>query len=91
MLKYRCQTDQLPQNLYRVQFHGCQTTLSGTGLEARDTSLVFSDHDTAVSPITHQPADMGLSWNSAIHHLLLRQRARAELGAEGTMESLTLE
>jgi hypothetical protein len=43
MEKFRRRPAVLPVNLYRVQYPGCQTALSGNGLEAKDTNVTYTE------------------------------------------------
>lgn len=45
MEKHRCRPTDLPSKLYRVQYPGCQTALSGDGLAAKDTDLFYSGNE----------------------------------------------
>ncbi|KAL8769052.1 MAG: hypothetical protein Q9209_004838 [Squamulea sp. 1 TL-2023] len=54
MEKFICPPAPRPVKLYRVQYPGCQTILSGAGLEARDTTVFYSEteiHEFAQSII----------------------------------------
>ena len=45
MEKFRCSPAVLPSNLYRVQYPGCQTILSGEGLAAKDINVTYSEDE----------------------------------------------
>lgn len=45
MEKFRRRHADLPVNLYRVQYHGCQTALSGNGLQAKETNVTYTEDD----------------------------------------------
>ena len=43
MDRLRCRVEQLPDNLYRVQYDGCNTVFSSNGLFAADTTTIFDE------------------------------------------------
>ena len=45
MEKFRRRRAELPANLYRVQYPGCQTALSGNGLQAKETNVTYTEDD----------------------------------------------
>jgi hypothetical protein len=45
MEKFHCHHAVLPFNLYWVHYPGCQTALSGNGLEAKDIKVIYSDDE----------------------------------------------
>ena len=50
---------ELPANLYRVQYPGCQTALSGNGLQAKETNVTYSKDD--MNPFRQSIIDQ-LTW-----------------------------
>ena len=45
MEKFDCRPTDLPPKLYRLWYPGCQTTLSGNGLAAKDTNVFYSENE----------------------------------------------
>lgn len=43
MEKFRRRHAELPGNLYRVHYPGCQTAFSGNGLEAKETNVTYTE------------------------------------------------
>ena len=43
MDRLRCSVEQLPDDLYRVQYEGCNTVFSSNGLFAADMTTIFDE------------------------------------------------